>query len=77
MVEPPGNVGRAGVFEVDDGVLVAIKLFLVEECAGAVHESGELKFGVTADAFAIEAGKDGGRRSAVETLVVIEDANSQ
>ena len=42
-----------------------------------MHQSAELEFSVGANALAIKAGKEGGGRSSVETLVVVEDPNSQ
>ncbi len=39
MIEPPGDFGRRGVLEVDDGVLVAGEIGFVEEGAGAVDEA--------------------------------------
>ena len=77
MIEPPGDFWRAGVLEIDDGVLVAIELLLIEQRAGAVNQARELKFGVAADALPVKAGKQRGRRSSVEALVVIKNANSQ
>ena len=55
MVEPPGNARRGRVFEVDDGVLVAGKLTLVKERAGAVHQPVKLVLRVRLDALAVEA----------------------
>jgi hypothetical protein len=77
MIEPPRDVGRTRVFEVDDRVLVAVKLLLIEQRAGAVNEAGKLELGVAANALAIEAGKQSGGRGAIETLVVIKNPNSQ
>ena len=39
MIEPPGNLGRAGVFEVDNGVFVAVKICFVEKRAGAMQQA--------------------------------------
>jgi hypothetical protein len=77
MVEPPGNFGRAGIFEVDNGVFLAIELILVEQSAGAVDQTREFEIGIAANALAIEAGKQRGGGSSVKTLVVIEDPYSQ
>src|ERR1019366_7112652 len=49
MIEPPSDLGRTGVFEVDDGVLVAVELVLIEQSASTVHEAGENKLGIAAD----------------------------
>jgi hypothetical protein len=55
MIEPPGDLGRTGILEIDNRVLIAIELALVEQCTSAVHESGELELGIAADAFGVEA----------------------
>ena len=77
MIEPPGDLGGAGIFEVDDGVFVAIKLLLVKQRSGAMQQSGEDERGVSANALPIEAGKQGGRASPIKALVVIENPNFQ
>ena len=77
VVEPPGNFGRAGIFEVDDGILVAVELLFVEQRAGAVDQAGEHEVGVAANALAVEAGEQRGGGSSVKTFVVIEDPDSQ
>jgi hypothetical protein len=77
MVEPPGDGGRAGIFEIDDGVLITVELILVEQGAGSMYEAGEEELGVTADALAIETREDGGGGGSVEAFVVIKDPDSQ
>ena len=57
MVEPPGNFGRTGIFEIDDGVLFAIEFLFIEQRTGAMNEASELEVGVLANALAVEAGK--------------------
>ena len=47
MIEPPGDVRRGGVLEVDDGVLVAGELALVKERAGAMDQAVVLVGGVS------------------------------
>jgi hypothetical protein len=77
VVKPPGNPGRTGVLEIDDGILLTIEFLFVEQRAGAVDQAGENEIGVPANALAIEAGKQGGGGSPVEAFVVIEDPYSQ
>src|SRR5208337_39539 len=77
VIEPPGNFGRTGIFEIDDGILVAIELIFVEERAGAVQQAGVDEVDIAADAFAVETGEQRGRGSAVKTFVVIKDPHSQ
>ena len=55
MVKPPRDPGRGGVFEVDDGVLVAVKFALVKERAGAVQQAVILIAGPWCDALTVKA----------------------
>ena len=55
VIEPPGDFGRWGVFEVDDGVFVAGEVGLIEEGAGAVDETAELVGGVLGDTLVVKA----------------------
>jgi hypothetical protein len=77
MIEPPGDFGGGGIFEIDDGVFVAIKLLLVKQRPGAMKQSGEDESGVAANALPIEAGKQGRRASPIKAFVVIENPNFQ
>ena len=54
VIEPPGDFGRGGIFEVDDGVFVAGEVGFVKEGAGAVDEAAKLVGGVGADALLVE-----------------------
>jgi hypothetical protein len=76
VIEPPGYLGRWGVLEVYDRVLIAGKISFVEERPRAVQQSAVLELHVVADAFPVEAGKEGGRTGSVKALVVKENANS-
>ena len=49
----------------------------VEQCSGAMDETGKGELGVFADALAVEAGEQRGGGSSVKTFVVIENPNSQ
>src|SRR5882757_3522154 len=77
VIQTPRDIRRTGIFEVDDRILVAVKIFLVEERTRPVQQAGIDEFAIAADAFAVEARKQRSRTRAVETLVVIEDPNSQ
>jgi hypothetical protein len=77
MIEPPRDCRGAGVLEIDDGIFVAVELRFVEERAGAMDEAGELEIDVAADALAVKAREQRGRRSSVKTLVVVKDPDSQ
>ena len=77
MIEPPGDIGRTGVLEIHDGILVAVELLFVEERACAVDEPRKFELHVTANSFAVKTREQGGRRSSIKTLIVIKDPNSQ
>jgi hypothetical protein len=77
VIEPPGNLGRTGILEIDNGILVAIELVFVEQRAGAVQQTRVNELHITADAFAVKTGEQRGRASAVKTFVVIKDPYSQ
>ena len=77
VVEPPGDARRRGVLEVHDRVLVAIELGLVEQAAGAMHQTAEDELGVVANALAIKARKQRRARRPVETLIVKKHPDPQ
>jgi hypothetical protein len=60
MIEPPGDFGRRGVFEVDNCVLVAGELRLVKESACAMDKAVILIAGAVVDALAVEAREERG-----------------
>ena len=75
MIEPPGEQRRAGIFEIDDGVFVAVEVPSSNGCGGLVSHSGIEKFRVGVDPFAIKARKDCRGAGSVETFIVETDAN--
>jgi hypothetical protein len=77
VIEPPGNPGRGGVLEINDGIFVAGKLALVKERAGAMNQAVVLIAGAGSDTLTMEAREQRGRASSVEAFVVIKDANPQ
>src|SRR5580698_878081 len=54
VIEPPCDFGRTGVFEIDDGIFIAVELLFVKQRSGTVYEAGKNKFGVVANAFAVK-----------------------
>jgi hypothetical protein len=76
MVEPPGDLGRAAVFEIDDRVFIAREERLIEKLIGAVKQAAIEKLGLRIDPAAEEVAEDGGRAGAIETAIVIEDPNA-
>jgi hypothetical protein len=77
VIEPPGDVGRTGVLEIDDGILVAVKLFLIEKSARTMQEAGVHEVDIAADSFPVETCEQGCRASPIKTLVVIKNPHSQ
>src|SRR5208282_4483694 len=76
VIEPPGDFGRTGILEIDDGILVAVELLLVKKRAGTMQQAGVHEVHIAADSFPVETGEQGGRGSAAKTLVVIKDPHS-
>src|SRR5580700_5222296 len=60
MVEPPGDLGRRRVLEIDDGVFVAIEMGFIKQRSGAVQKAGKDEVGVFANALAIKTGEERG-----------------
>src|SRR5689334_20899404 len=73
MVKPPGDPGRRRILEVDDRVLVSVKILFIEQGTGAMDQAGELEIHAGTDALAVKAGKQRRRSSAVKTFAVKED----
>jgi len=49
----------------------------VKQRSGAMHQAGKDEVGVFANPLAIETGKERGGGSSIETLIVVEDSDSQ
>jgi hypothetical protein len=77
MVEPPGDFRGAGLFEIDDGIFLTIKVLLVKQSAGAMQQARENKLNVAANPFAIETREQRSGRSPIKAFVVIEHPNFQ
>jgi hypothetical protein len=75
VVEPPGDFARGRVLEIDNGILVAGKIVLVKQGAGAVQQAHIFKLDIVPNTLAIEAREEGGGASSIKTAVVIENAN--
>src|ERR1043165_9786176 len=72
MIEPPRQLLRRRILEIDDRILVGIKHRVVEEIAGPVQQPGVIDLGFRMDAFLVEASESGRRRDAVEAVAVVE-----
>jgi hypothetical protein len=77
MVEPPGNLGRRGVFEIYNGILITGKLALVEKRSRAMKQSKVFESRAVADALAVKPREQGRRCGTVKALVMEEDPDSQ
>jgi hypothetical protein len=77
MVEPPRDLRRTRIFEIDDCVFVAVELIFVEKSTGTMHEAGKFEFSIVTDPLAVKARKQRRRRSTVKTFVVVKDAYAQ
>jgi hypothetical protein len=77
MIKPPSNLWGSGILEVDDGILVAIKISFIEERACTMHQAGELEVHFRPYAFAVKAGKQRRRGRPVKTFAVKKDPDFQ
>jgi hypothetical protein len=77
MIKPPRDLRGTRIFEVDDGIFIAIEMGFIEERSGAMQQAGKLEFHVASDALAIEAREERRRRCSVETLIVVENFDFQ
>src|ERR1043165_4137295 len=74
MVEPPRQTVRGRVFEINDGVLVAVEHLFVKERARAMQEARGFNIRRRGDARFVEARENRRRGHAVKTVAVIKDA---
>ena len=77
MIKPPGNFGRTRIFEIDDCILVAVKLLFIEQRPGAMQQAREDELNVIANPLPVESREQRSRRSPIKTPVVVENPNSQ
>ena len=75
MIEPPSQLGRAAVFEIHDGVFIAVEEFLLEELLGTVKQAREHELRRGVEARSEEIRENGGGACAVEAPIVIKKTN--
>ncbi len=75
MVKPPGHARRARVFEIDDGVFIAVEQGFREGMPRLVRHPREMKLRARPDALPKKAVEDRRRRRAVEASVVKAQSN--
>jgi len=72
MIEPPGEARVIGVFEIYDGVFVAIEQIRREDLRGPVGHACIAEFRIRVNRPRDETAEEGSRRCPVETMVVVE-----
>jgi hypothetical protein len=73
MIEPPGQFRRVAVFEIDDGVLVAVEQPGVKKRARSMDYRLINDLPVGMDSLSVKPRKDRRGRNPVETISVITD----
>src|SRR5882724_6657011 len=75
MIEPPGQLFRWRILEIDDRVFIAVKHIAFEqEVPGAMQQAAIFNVGVVVNSFEIKTGKRRRRGNAVKTMSVIKNA---
>src|SRR5688572_28489395 len=72
VVKPPGKPLVGTVFEIDDGIFIAVKQLAVKCVARAMHRRRVGNVSLGAKVGAVKFCKDRGGRNAVETIAVIK-----
>jgi len=76
MIEPPGNLGRVGVLEIDDRVLVAVEQSVLPGLHRTMRHSREVKVRVRVKPLPIKTIKQRSRGGAIKAAVVETQADS-
>ena len=75
MIEPPGQIRVRRIFEIHDGVDVAVEEAVLEKLGGFMRQAGEFKLRVRSILALIETAEESRRRRPVETVIVIQDSH--
>ena len=75
MIEPPLDLGRGRVFEIDDSVHITSKVGLIEQSPSPVHQAMKFELRFWIDPLVVKAAEKRGRAGTVKTLIVIKDPN--
>ena len=70
MIKPPGQAVRAGIFEIDDHVLVRVEQPRIKQLSRAVHHAAIAKLRLGIDALPVEAREHCRRAGSVKTPIV-------
>jgi hypothetical protein len=74
MIEPPRQVGIARIFEIYDGVFIAIEKLVLEKLRRLMRHPGVHEFRAGMKNTLHEAAEESRRRRAVEAVIVIKNA---
>src|ERR1700677_2677293 len=77
MIEPPRQFWRIRIFEVHDGIFIAIEDVVFKRVRRLMGHPRVVKVGFGVYALAIETGKNSCRRGPIETFVVETNSNFQ
>ena len=70
VVKPPGQIWIAGVFEVNDGILIAVKLHIQKQLPCPVSQPFVVEIRILVDTVAIKIAEHGGGSQAVKAVVM-------
>src|SRR5579863_4161311 len=70
MIEPPSQLRRIGILEIDDDIFVAVKKTALPWMLGAMGHSREMEIRLGIETLAVEAVKKRGRCRTVEAAIV-------
>src|SRR5437773_1065819 len=76
MIKPPGQSFGRGVFEIHDGIFVAVKHLHIEKRARTMKQSCVLNISLRVDPFLVKAREGGGGSDAVKAVTVIKQTKS-
>ena len=76
MIEPPGEVGITRIFEIHNGIFIAIEKLVLEKLRSFMRHAGVHEVRARMKYALHEAAEESRRRRAVEAMIVIKDAYS-
>jgi hypothetical protein len=75
MIEPPGELVGGAIFEIYNGIFVAIKCVFIKQRAGAMHHRLKSLFPIGVNFLAIKTTKDSSGGNSIKTISVITNLN--
>src|SRR5581483_7919898 len=73
VIEPPCQARVGRIFEIDDGIYIAVEEAVFKKLRRLVCQAGEFKLGARGVLSFIKAAEESRRSGAVETVVVVEN----